>query len=191
MARDTQLLQAAEDAMRVKYGSVKLFENNNQCRLGLPNSKKVIVKTGSKGQVMQRAYGEEVDSKFIGTADADIVVIAVRNSPDHPIRVFEVPGDVYRNRMKSTYAELLESKQLKQDELRVLRFDGKGYPEQRVTEEWAQYMIYDGSPSIQRALVLQGRQPPQDPKQAVEVAKAIVANAFGIPVEKVSISVNM
>ena len=191
MARDQQLLQAAEDAMQTKYGSAKLDGNNNQYRLKLPNCKKVVVKTGNKGQVMQRTYGEEVDSKHIGTADAEIVVIAVRNNPDNPIRVFEVPGDIYRDKMKSTYAALLKSGQLKPTDLRVLRFDGKGYPKQRVTDEWAEHLIYDGSLPPQNSLNHQGTPPPRDPKQAVEVAKSIVANAFGIPIEKVSISVSM
>lgn len=190
MSQDQQLVRAAQMAMKTKYGSAELYGSNNQYWLKLPNGKRALIKTGSKGQVMQRTHGKKPDSRFIGVADADLVVIAVKNSPNGAISVYEVPGDVYRNRMTSAYVEMLESKRLRPTDLRVLRFDGKGYPEQRVDEEWAVYMRETG-PVPPEGSSLPPSQPPQDPTQAVETAKAIVAAAFGVPVDAVSVSVNM
>ena len=96
MAQDLQLVRAAEIAMKAKYGGAELYGSNNQYRLDLPSGKRAVIKTGNKGQVMQRTHGNEIDARFTGVVDADLIVIAVRNGPNDPIRVFEIPGDVYR-----------------------------------------------------------------------------------------------
>ena len=191
MPQDLQLVRAAESAMKGKYGAAELYGSNNQYRLDLPNGKRAVIKTGNKGQVMQRTHGSEIDSRFTGVGDADLVVVAVRNKPNDPIRIFEIPADVYRDRMTSAYAELLESNHLRPHTTRLLRFDGKGYPKQRVDEEWARYMIKDGSASPEGSSLPSERSVTQDVTQAIEAAKAVVAEAFGVPVDKVSISVNL
>lgn len=191
MSQDIKLVRAALLAMKAKYGGAELSGSNNQNCLDLPNGKRAVIKTGNKGQVMQRTHGNEIGARFTGVVDVDPIVIAVRNGPNDPIRVFEVPGNVYRDRMTSTYVELLQSKQMSPTDLRVLRFDGKGYPEQRVAEEWATYLLKDGLLPPQGSSLPPGRSVPQDVSQAIEAAKAMVAEAFGVPVDKVSISVNM
>lgn len=186
-------MQAAECAMQEKYGDASLCGRNNQFRLILPGKQQVVVvKTGSKGQVMQRTYGSEIGSRFTGTSDADIVVVAVRNRPNDPIRVYEVPGDVYRERITTAYAALVQSGQLNPTDLRVLRLDGKGYPIQRVDEEWEKYLLTEQYVLIADVLSSPTRETRSgNTAKVVEEAKAMVAEAFGVPIEKVSISVNM
>jgi hypothetical protein len=191
MSSDPQLHQTAEEAMTAKYGKASLFGKNNQYGLHLENGKRAVVKTGSKGQVMQRTHGDEIDARFSGVADADLVVIAVRNSAEGPIAVYEVPADVYRDRMTSAYKELLQSNQLRPSDLRVLRFDEKGYAQQRVADEWSKYRLPTNTAATKNTSPQNQDESTTDAMRIFDEAKEMVARAFGIPKGNVSISISM
>jgi hypothetical protein len=179
-----ELVRRAADALERRHGGVEVSHRNNQFSALLPDGRRAVIKTGSRGQVMQRTRGTDVHARYTGVEDLDLAVIAVQNGPGESIAVYEVPGAIYRDRMTSTYAKLVQqSRKLRPDDLRVLRFDNKGYPEQRVAEAWAQYRI-DFRGEVP-ATAMTSRQ------EVVAAAKAMIAEAFGVPVEKVSVSVNM
>jgi hypothetical protein len=178
------LVRYAVDALRCRYGSVEVLHRNNQYSARLPSGRRAVLKTGSKGQVMQRTHGHDEDARFTGIEDCEVAVIAVQNGPGDPIAVYEVPTDIYRDRMKSTYAKLIQQpRKLRPSDLRVLRFDNKGYPEQRVAEEWAEYQIDVSGEGVPGAMTRR--------EEVVATAKAMIAEAFGVPIGKVSVSVNM
>lgn len=190
MPQSNTLVQAAHAAIQAKHGESRMWGANNQYRIELPNGASVVVKTGSKGQVMQRTLGEEADSEFIGLDKADYVVIAVQNGPADPIMVYEVPAAAYRDRMKQEYEARFQFANLRPTDLRVLRFDERGYPFQRVAKEWEGYRL-----KFHAAPIEQGPRPTSPPRpeisdQAVQAAKKMVAEAFGVSVDKVNISVN-
>jgi len=179
----SDLVRCAVDVLRHRYGSVEVLHRNNQYSARLPDGQLVAIKTGSKGQVMQRTHGTDVNARFTGVEDVDLVAIAVRNSPRDSIAVYEIPAETYRDRMATTYAKLVQqSRKLRPDDLRVLRFDDKGYDEQRVSEDWAQYRVDVSSET---------RPATKTRQEVVTAAKAMIAEAFGVPVDKVSVSVNM
>jgi hypothetical protein len=136
---------------------------------------------------MQRTHGTEIDARYTGVVSADIVIAAVRNRDNEPIQVFEIPGKIYRDRMTSAYAELLNSGQLRPTDLRVLRFNDKGYEEQRVVEEWAEYRLQDVATDERHQSQIDGIKP----GEALIEAKELVAKAFGVTADKVQISVNL
>jgi hypothetical protein len=183
MEISNDLVRHAVNALRGENDSVEVLHRNNQYSARLPDGRRAVIKTGSNGQVMQRTHGTDVDARYTGVEDVELVVIAVRNRPVDPIAVYEVPADIYRDRMTSTYAKLQQSGTLQPDDLRVLRFDNRGYPEQRVAGDWAEYRID-----------VSGETPPpaMTPRQEVgAAARAMVAEAYGVPVDKVTITLNI
>ncbi len=184
-----ELVKTAIHSLQSKFGELEIFHKNNQHAAVLFDGRRAIIKTGSKGQVMQRTHGTGADARYTGVEDADLVVISVRDGPKDAIRVYAVDGAIYRDRMTKTHMELQTSGTLDPTDLRVLRFDGKGYPEQRVDEDWADYML-SADPDPVVALSSEGSSD-LSPSDAIQQAKYLVANAFGIPAEKVNISVDL
>lgn len=186
MPQSSDLIETVRKSLISRYGSVEMLNRNNQHSALLPDGRRAVIKTGNNGSIMQRTRGNEAGAEYIGVADVETVVIAIRARGETTPRIYEVPGDVYRQRM--TEAHNAVQKKIEPTDLRVLRFDGKGYPEQQVAEEWANYIIDEkptdsgpnGDASDARS----------NPGQVLSDAKAMVASAFGVTPEQVNITVN-
>ena len=150
---------------------------------------------------MQRAKGSQTDAPFTGGLDqVDRILIAVRTGGDQPIRVYDVPRDVYEDQMRSSYDETIKVHRNQPSDLRVLRFDQKGYPSQRVASEWSEFLVQEfdhlhrgNFERVNRQATSTAPSEPHiyGPKEAIEAAKKLVAEAWGVATDNVSITVTM
>jgi len=185
MPQVSDLIETVRKSLINRYGSVEIVNRNNQYSALLPDGRRAVIKTGNNGSIMQRTRGTDVGAEYIGVADVETVLIAIRARGETTPRIYEVPGDVYRQRM--TEAHNAVQKKIEPTDLRVLRFDGKGYQEQQVTQEWANYLFEEemaDSPTGDATDASSG------PGRVLSDAKAMVANAFGVTPDQVSITVN-
>ena len=135
--------RAVIEALEYKYGTkIKIYTAGHQTFATLPNGEDAPIKSGSKGNILQVTRGEEYDAPYTGAQQtAETIIIAVRNDENSPFKIYEVPGEEYRSKMKERYIKRTENHKLNKTTLRVLRFNDKGYPEQRIAEEWEEYRI--------------------------------------------------
>jgi hypothetical protein len=189
------------EAVRSRYGGGEPYGKNNQRLVKLPDGQRALIKVGSNGQCMQRAKGSEIDAPFTGGLDqVDRILIAVRTGGDQPIRVYDVPRDVYEDQMRSSYDETIKVHRNQPSDLRVLRFDQKGYPSQRVASEWSEFLVQEfdhlhrgNFERVNRQATSTAPSEPHiyGPKEAIEAAKKLVAEAWGVATDNVSITVTM
>ncbi|MEQ9642586.1 MAG: hypothetical protein RIM84_21355 [Alphaproteobacteria bacterium] len=183
-----EMAETAFRTVRQKYGGGQLYSKNNQKQIVLPNGEVALVKVGANGQCMQIANGTAAKAPLKGGLQKfERVIIAVRGKSDTICRVYDVPVAEYIDQMHRSYEKTLTKHRNKPSELRVLRFDDKGYPDQRVADIWVRYLIspYDSPPPT----TIGAMEPKNDPKQAIEEAKSLVADALGVSPEQVSITV--
>ena len=139
--------------------------------------------------MMQPTHGVDIDSPYSGGEDVDRIVISVRNGPSDPIHVYEVPGQVFRDRMKKEYEDCCKIPRLNPTDFRVLRFDERGYPFQRVYDEWKEYEVYYDVTPDKQATKKKDKEP-KDSQKIVEEAKVLIAEAYGVSPDKASILVS-
>lgn len=179
------LSQIAEKCLMDRYGTVQIEKRNNQTIATFPDGRSAIVKTGNNGSIMQKTRGTHVDAEYIGVSDVETVVIAVRAHGRSDPAVYEVPGEVYRERMTKAHIEVQDK--IRPTNLRVLRFDGKSYPEQQVAQEWSDYRIDE---RLDEVPVTELTSSSASPGEVLKSAKEMVAAAFGVTTDQVNITVN-
>ncbi len=187
-----------EEALSGMPGLTRVPHTGNKWIVNLPDrygGGRAVLKTSALAAMMTSAESGNWDALLIGierNLDQNIdKLLAVMKTDDGVISYYLLDRIMVVKRLKDNHRKWEEGRPNRGNRQRVLYFRDyelpKPAPYACILDEWKQYLVL----SVKPGGVSEASKKPKSQTEAVEAAKVVVAEAYGVSTDQVEISVKL